>query len=561
MKNTFTRSACVILAMAIRVGPGFIPEAQAQIAPSTYSAYTGTDTITIPPAPLLGPANSVIADPTFGSPILRVTDQNTNGGESFISIDSGGFRAFNADSTAIKLTGPRGDGYWLEFDPNAFTVGDGSSQPVIHPLSFGARWEWSAVDPDIIYFLNGNQIAAYNKSTGVTRNLGGPPNGDPVAYFAVVVGQDNWVCAPAGPGPQDTYTEIFCVNPISTGISEFIDVLNETVNGVPQGDPNWPTSASGQTIGIHGISGGTGPFWLEVTFHGQSWGANGGAVLDLRYNTWSLLADQFHGGDAYWSGHVAMGNAQYVNASGSVGGQDSRGYVLRNPDNLMDSSSYLFIEQPPYPPPNSWCDSEHVSWLNSVQNSNAPVLISRFSFPPCPFAWSGEIVAAAVDGSNTVWRFAHNHSTSSCYYGEGFAQISNDGNWALFSSYWDGELGPDTSFGCSTRIDTFVVSLSPPPSSSSSLAITTTSLPDGVEHGRYSDTLSAEGGKGPYKWTIVAGRLPRGLTLGVNSGRISGTTRESGTRNFTVQVLDAALQTATAALSVTIQGRWRGDDR
>ena len=64
------------------------------------------------------------------------------------------------------------------------------------------------------------------------------------------------------------------------------------------------------------------------------------------------------------------------------------------------------------------------------------------------------------DGSNTVWRFAHNHNTSSCYYGESFAQISNDGKWALFSSTWDGTLGADTAFGCKTRIDTFIVELS-----------------------------------------------------------------------------------------------------
>src|SRR5215831_16389970 len=77
----------------------------AQTAPSTYSAYAGTDTKIIPAAPNLGTVNSVITDPTFGSKILRVTDPNTNGGESFISIDGGSFRAWNADSSAIKLTG------------------------------------------------------------------------------------------------------------------------------------------------------------------------------------------------------------------------------------------------------------------------------------------------------------------------------------------------------------------------------------------------------------------------------------------------------------------------
>src|SRR5215470_15514350 len=115
----------------------------ADTAPSSYRAYTGIDAKTLPPTPLLGPANSVVTDPTFGSRILRVTDQNTKSGQSFISIDAGFFRAWNADSTAIKLTGPHGDGYWLEFNPTTFKVGDGSPRPAVHSLPFGARWEWS----------------------------------------------------------------------------------------------------------------------------------------------------------------------------------------------------------------------------------------------------------------------------------------------------------------------------------------------------------------------------------------------------------------------------------
>jgi bacillopeptidase F len=63
-----------------------------------------------------------------------------------------------------------------------------------------------------------------------------------------------------------------------------------------------------------------------------------------------------------------------------------------------------------------------------------------------------------------------------CYYAQGFAQISNDGKWALFSSYWDGQLGADTAFGCSSRIDTFIVALVPPDSSSSSTSTTVTRI-------------------------------------------------------------------------------------
>jgi hypothetical protein len=388
---------------------------------------------------------------------LRVTDANTKSGQSFVSIDAGSFRAWNADSTAIKLTGPHGDGYWLEFDPTTFKVGDGSSRPAVHSLPFGARWEWSTIDPDIIYYLNGNRIAKYNKATGVSTNLGGPSTGDPVAYMAVVVGRDYWVCAAAGSGIQDSWTKIFCLNPTSPSITKLIDTVNKTVDGVLQGDPNWPTSASNQVLGIHSISGGTGASWLEVTFRQPSWGANGGAVFNLSTNTWTRITNA----DIYWSGHVSMGNGKYANSSGSINGLDSRGMVLRNPDNAMNSAEYRFIDQPSSPW-NGWCDSDHSSWLNSVTNPNAPILISRYggSSSCYEYAWTGEIDAAAVDGSNTVWRFAHIHNSgSSCYYGEGFAQISNDGMWALFSSPWGGTLGSDTAFGCSNRIDTFIVDL------------------------------------------------------------------------------------------------------
>jgi hypothetical protein len=254
--------------------------AWAATAPSTYSAYSGTDPKPSPsPPPALGPANSIFRDPTFGSRILRVTDGNTAGGMSIIPEDAGYFRTWNADATALKLKNTNGKSWWVSFDPVSFTVGGGSSPPTLHPLNIDYSWDWSAVNPDLIYFLNGNQLAQYSKSTGAISNLGGPPNGHPVTYHVSVVGQDNWVCSAAGPGGQDTYTELFCVAP-GTMQTKFIDVVNRTINGVPQTDPNWPTSAPGQTIGIHSIFGSAGGAWLGVVFVQQSWGANGIAVVE-----------------------------------------------------------------------------------------------------------------------------------------------------------------------------------------------------------------------------------------------------------------------------------------
>ena len=234
---------------------------------------------------------------------------------------------------------------------------------------------------------------------------------------------------------------------------------------------------------MHSISGGSGPSWLEITFHQQSWGGNGDAVFNLDTNTWSLVT----AADIYWSGHVAMGNGKFTNSSGSADGRDSRGMLVRDANNLMNTSSYRFVGQPPNTL-NGWCDADHSSWFNSTNNPNAPILVSRYTIgSACNFAFTGEILAAAVDGSNTVWRFAHNHNGGQvCYYAQAFAQISNDGKWALFSSYWDGTLGADTSFGCSTRVDTFIVelvgatsapdTLPPPPLPAPPLEPTTTSV-------------------------------------------------------------------------------------
>ena len=67
----------------------------------------------------------------------------------------------------------------------------------------------------------------------------------------------------------------------------------------------------------------------------------------------------------------------------------------------------------------------------------------------------------------------------------------------------------------------------------------------------YSITLAASGGTTPYTWSVSAGALPGGLTLS-SAGQISGTPTSAGTFSFTVKVTDAAAQTATASLQITI---------
>jgi hypothetical protein len=84
------------------------------------------------------------------------------------------------------------------------------------------------------------------------------------------------------------------------------------------------------------------------------------------------------------------------------------------------------------------------------------------------------------------------------------------------------------------------------------LAVTTTTLPEGIIGTAYNQTLAASGGSGGYNWAITAGTLPAGLSINVTSGAITGIPTTAGQANFTVRVTDSSTGTANKNLSITI---------
>ena len=97
-----------------------------------------------------------------------------------------------------------------------------------------------------------------------------------------------------------------------------------------------------------------------------------------------------------------------------------------------------------------------------------------------------------------------------------------------------------------TASGTYVVQLPP--------QVTTFALPNAANGLAYSEQLSAIYGKLPYRWSLLSGSLPGGLTLATN-GLISGTPTNNGTFNFTVKVTDALAGTATQPLTMTVGAR------
>ena len=76
--------------------------------------------------------------------------------------------------------------------------------------------------------------------------------------------------------------------------------------------------------------------------------------------------------------------------------------------------------------------------------------------------------------------------------------------------------------------------------------------PGGEVNVAYSDQLTVTGGTSPYTWSVSAGTLPPGLTLGASTGLLAGTPTTAGSYSFTVKVTDHSGLSDTESVSMTI---------
>src|SRR5258708_26583276 len=101
---------------------------------------------------------------------------------------------------------------------------------------------------------------------------------------------------------------------------------------------------------------------------------------------------------------------------------------------------------------------------------------------------------------------------------------------------------------------TILSTTTPPPTTPTPLAITSSgTLPGGVASTSYNTSLTATGGTTPYNWAIqsCSGVCNAGLSLSP-AGVFSGTPINSGTSTYSVGVIDATGQSASASLNLTI---------
>lgn len=90
------------------------------------------------------------------------------------------------------------------------------------------------------------------------------------------------------------------------------------------------------------------------------------------------------------------------------------------------------------------------------------------------------------------------------------------------------------------------------------LSITTTSpLPSASLGDPYSASIAVNGGLAPYAFSVSAGSLPPGLSLGAANGTISGTASQAGSYTFTVSVADSGEATVSREFTIVVSSTVR----
>jgi hypothetical protein len=77
-------------------------------------------------------------------------------------------------------------------------------------------------------------------------------------------------------------------------------------------------------------------------------------------------------------------------------------------------------------------------------------------------------------------------------------------------------------------------------------------LPAATVGSAYSGVVNVSGGTAPYAFSLASGQLPTGVTLGADSGAISGTPSENGSFNFAISVSDSKGLSQQGAMEISV---------
>lgn len=425
------------------------------IAP--WNAVTDRNPYPEPTLPVLGPAGFTFPDPTFQTPITRVTDalfRSEKIGASYQTPSTPHTNAFSSDSHY----------FWLKSTDGTILILPTAAPSALNAIRPGGYIEpqFSYVQPGVLYQARQRTVLeSYTIATGAYRSIldtttiGAPSNQTYIGYVNSSNAPER-VCLLYGGSSQGQHHLVAVIDP-SGGVAPLVlDTLANTLNGSP--------IATALSVLLHSAAIDRTGRYVFLYANNQKPPL---ALWDLTAATVQILQEAA----AEVEGHDCLGFAQSINQD-VQGTYDAVQWQHRS---LITPFSPANVLPQVLRPQETYIDG-HPCWNNARPDSLQPFTTELYQYGQQIAAgiWragDNEIIGVAIDGS-TVWRFCHHRSdvradnnllTTGFWY-EPRANVSPDGRWIVFTSNWEKTLGADPNMGdpsMTFRQDVFLLALQP----------------------------------------------------------------------------------------------------
>ena len=423
--------------------------------PQYYCARTDSRVEPYPEKPpAIGPAGSIITDPTFGSRILRVTDGKSDPEQAGLPLytpSSPEQNSWSKNSTMFYITTSEGSILLYDFDPAKMAA----KQTRTPKIDLSGEPQFSFRQNNILFGMNRRDRAfeQYDTSTGRVAEVNAlgkcfKLSADDNASLVSVSSDDNRFVTMIGPQQDKDY--VIYVYDRAQGC-RWYNTQSGEIGG--QWGPKGTISVPDRFL-LHNVRIAKSGKFVYMT--------RGGGGIGHGWVAWEIDGMNVRVCSIACSAHYALGYSHIIGSSELNHPLDLWLRPLDHPD------SYTVLISGLQPAKDYWFDN-HLSWNNVDENDSAPICFSTYrpNNPDTPGTgplvtgpWQNEIDCAETDGkASTVWRFAHTYSTArNGFWSEPKGNVSQDGRFFMFTSDWEDQLGK-TPKGDKYRTDVFIVQL------------------------------------------------------------------------------------------------------
>jgi len=413
--------------------------------------------------------NTVVNDPDFYNPIVRVTDGHEGRGNRNYCTGLGGSgdvpQVWNSNSTLLLICDDGGAYFPIGFDP----VGFKTTGPLYgtNPLFASGGGVFSHTNPNLFYFVAHGKLQTLDYT-----NRSVPPTAQLLYDFANCgITGVQWQ-SQGGSDPTDT---IFSVGFSTTGVQNtgtIVAVYNSStgicfnLNTSTGAVEKYPGAVRVGTINlpdrftIHNVKmkGGT-------TLVVSPW--NCIAACGAHPYAWVIGTTEMYGlGSPEGGGHWAVGCGKWLNQPKDLYVYDAiRDYANPTQPSTVWGVSSATCGASPAVACTQPFDS-HPAWIGDCTDTGPVCMTTAVGSDNIQYPYENEVICFTTDGSNRQIRFAHTYSRMALHFFDAqwsIGAVSQDGRFYAWTTKAGGQFGcRNGTFNCALkrrRSDVLVVKL------------------------------------------------------------------------------------------------------